>query len=524
MSAVETIHDFGDRRAPQTSAMGRWDTTTLWLNVFVAGSYWGLAFLVKWCFSNYEMWPAPLWAPTGVALFAAFSLGRRTAYGIFVGALLSNMVTFHEHFILSAIVSAGDSFAPIIAAEMLRKRVRLDELFSKVRYLVYFGLCTLFCGVVSATIGVAAVWGTSRAMNDPIWKQWVEWVFSDVGAALLLTPVFLLWRRQPSLRRTPHRSREFLLSLVVAILAVLYLLFGTSGDQATDAGASFLLLLPLLWMAVRLSLRIAYPAFLAVMGATIAGTVAGYGPFAGVEHGGVLIIFAQMAIGFGASVLLLGAAANEQRASEQSLRKLNQELESRVELRTAALQASQERLEKAALYDSLTGLPNRRLLSERFAAGRAVGERAGDRLALLLVDLDRFKEINDRFGHDAGDALLVEIGCRLITSVRENDTVARLGGDEFAVLLSHAPDSAVIDTICGRMLTALSAPMSYHEQELQTSSSIGVAFFPEHGYSWKELYKAADRALYEAKRGGRNTFRYSSETTAQVKVLRHPTS
>src|SRR5258706_2956090 len=467
------------------------------------------------------MWPAPLWAPAGIALFAALSMGRRSWPGIFLGSLFTNILTFSEPFAWAAVVSAGNSVGPIFAAQLLLKRIRVDELFSKVRHFLYFSLYTIFAGVISATVGVFTFWATRTGTSPDLWDKWLDWMFSDVGACLLFTPMFMLWQHQrPSLRQT-DRPNELLISIVVGTIAVLFLLFGSCGVLAADAGASFLILLPLLWIAGRLSLSLAYPMFLVAMAATIAGTMAGYGPFSRVEPGGALVIFAQMAYGFGSSVLLLGAAANEQRTAEKSLRRLNQELECRVELRTAALRASQQRLEKAALYDSLTGLPNRRMLEDRFASLGNAGQRSGDRLGLLLIDLDHFKQINDNFGHDAGDALLIEAGCRLTTSVRDTDTVARMGGDEFAVFLSPCEGPEGIEAVCRRILKSFADSMCFNEEELKTGASIGIAIYPTQGPNWHEIYKAADLALYDAKHNGRHTFRWSTAETKEGRVSTH---
>jgi diguanylate cyclase (GGDEF)-like protein len=261
-------------------------------------------------------------------------------------------------------------------------------------------------------------------------------------------------------------------------------------------------------MAVRLSLRVAYPVFVIVMPATIVGTLGGRGPFYGVERGGALIIFAQMSIGFGVSVLVLGGAANEQRASQDELLRLNLDLEDRVDQRTGELREIQRQLEKAAFYDPLTGLPNRRLLEERFAFCAAATRRDGGDFGILLIDLDHFKLINDNFGHDAGDAMLVETGCRLLKTVRECDVVSRIGGDEFVVLLPETSEEASIDAICRRILEALSEPVAFNEHGLMTSPSIGVSLFPENGANWQEIYKAADLAAYHAKRGGRRTWQW----------------
>ena len=252
-----------------TSWASRQGLSLAWQNLLLAIGYWLLAFLVKWYFSRYQMWPAPLWAPAGIALFAALSIGRRSWPGIFVGSLVTNMVTFGESFIWSAVVSAGNSVGPIFAAQLLLKRVRVDELFSKVRNFLYFSLYTIFAGLISATVGVITFWASRTGASPDLWSKWFDWMFSDVGACLLFTPMFLLWQHQrPSLRQA-ERPNELLISTIVAIIAVLYLLFGSSGVLAADAGASFLILLPLLWMAGRLSLSIAYPMFLAAMAANI---------------------------------------------------------------------------------------------------------------------------------------------------------------------------------------------------------------------------------------------------------------
>jgi integral membrane sensor domain MASE1 len=140
-------------------------------------------------------------------------------------------------------------------------------------------------------------------------ERWFDWTLSDAGAAILLTPLLLLLRTRPTFLQVARKQPGvFLVTTATSLLAVGYLLFGTTGIRAVDAGASFLVLLPLLWLAVRMSLRVAYPMFVFVILATIVGTMAGHGPFFGVERGGTLIIFAQMAIGFGTSVLLLGGA------------------------------------------------------------------------------------------------------------------------------------------------------------------------------------------------------------------------
>jgi len=133
--------------------------------------------------------------------------------------------------------------------------------------------------------------------------------------------------------------------------------------------------------------------------------------------------------------------------------------------------------------------------------------RGHGHFALLLVDLDGFKQVNDVDGHDAGDALLVAVAERLKALVRESDHVARLGGDEFAVLLP-TNDPEALEATCARMRSSLAAPLHLGERVIQVTASIGVAVCPEEGTTPDSLYKSADLALYEAKRAGRNAWRW----------------
>jgi diguanylate cyclase (GGDEF)-like protein len=478
-------------------------------NVLVGSVYWGVSVLVRWYFSRYQMWPAPIWFPAGVSMFAAFSIGPWSWPGIFAGSLLTNMVSFRESFFLGALVAFGNSIAPIVSVSLMRGKIQSKNPFTQMTHVYFFGISAVAHGIISGAIGATAYW---RELGEPVgaWlPRWYGWALSDTGASVLLVPFFLLIQHNlVSLQRVRKHSREFVITLAATMATVVYLLRGSSGSPAADAGTSFLILLPLLWMSVRFSVRIAYPMFVAVMGLVIGVTLAGYGPYAGVEKGGTFVIFAQMAIGFGVAVLLLGAASEEQRSAERALRKLNRDLESIVETRTAELRESKRQLEQAAFHDSLTGLPNRRLLEDRFAACRSAAARKGTPMAFLLVDLDLFKKVNDDFGHDAGDIVLVETARRLSAGVRGCDLVARLGGDEFAVLLPEIGHKRHIDSICARIIQDLSEPSSYHGNQIAISASIGVALYPEDGESWPLVYKAADQALYRAKKSGHGRWQW----------------
>ena len=173
------------------------------------------------------------------------------------------------------------------------------------------------------------------------------------------------------------------------------------------------------------------------------------------------------------------------------------------------------RMHELARTDHLTALPNRFLLDERFAGGLAQSRREGSMLAMLMIDIDRFKNINDSLGHGMGDALLKLVGNKLKSCIRDCDTLARWGGDEFVLLLPGVQDSATAVTVAQRCLAALKEPFSIEEQSLHITVSIGISVSPDASAEAETLLKNADTAMYKAKaRGGNCHVLYSAEMSA----------
>lgn len=187
------------------------------------------------------------------------------------------------------------------------------------------------------------------------------------------------------------------------------------------------------------------------------------------------------------------------RASEEQLRSQNENLELVVANRT-------REIEHQALHDKLTGLPNRNLFLDRLGHALTVAQRTMSTTAVLFVDLDNFKLINDSLGHDQGDQLLIEVGKRLSASVREGDLVARLGGDEFTVLLKGAKGESGVIEVAERILGALALPVHLGSSEVFTGASIGVAICPSGEFRPNEMLKHADVAMYRAKASGKSSY------------------
>ncbi len=179
--------------------------------------------------------------------------------------------------------------------------------------------------------------------------------------------------------------------------------------------------------------------------------------------------------------------------------------------------ATKEKIKNLAYYDQLTLLPNRRLLMDRITLAKASSKRNDNEGAILFLDLDYFKKINDTLGHDMGDLLLQEVAKRLSTCVREDDTVARLGGDEFVVMLEGLGSQPIVaaaqaETVARKIISALGQPYQLYTHEYHITPSIGITLFNQHPSGIDQLLGEADIAMYQAKKEGRNTLRFFNQS------------
>ncbi len=176
----------------------------------------------------------------------------------------------------------------------------------------------------------------------------------------------------------------------------------------------------------------------------------------------------------------------------------------------SAMKEQVEALEHSANYDPLTGLPNRLLLADRLQQALAQAERRNSQLAVVFLDLDGFKAVNDLHGHDVGDELLILLAERMKAVLRESDTLARIGGDEFLAVLGDLQGEADCLPILRRLLFLVAEPVTVRGIELRVSVSVGISLYPTHGHSTQLLVRQADLAMYAAKQGGRNRYQFFS--------------
>jgi len=192
------------------------------------------------------------------------------------------------------------------------------------------------------------------------------------------------------------------------------------------------------------------------------------------------------------------------------------ELERAVAERTAELEEAKARAQHLADHDALTGLPNRRLLEDRLTQALALSYRNRKNTAVMFVDLDRFKNINDSLGHSVGDALLKDVAGRLVKQLRVGDTICRIGGDEFVVVLPEAKRSSDVAHVAQKVIEQLSQPVTVEERELVVTCSIGIAIYPDDGRDAESLIRNADAAMYHAKELGRANYQFFTEQMNQA--------
>ena len=214
-----------------------------------------------------------------------------------------------------------------------------------------------------------------------------------------------------------------------------------------------------------------------------------------------------------------------QKLAEQEIIEAKENLEQQVVERTRELANTIKQLqdeiterEKIAAeldflanHDALTGLPSLRLCKDRLGHSLAEARRSRQSSAVMFLDLDGFKEINDAHGHEFGDQVLKVVAERITAEIRETDTVARIGGDEFVVILSGLPDNGIAERIAGSLIEQIAMPVEIDEIKTAVSASIGVSFYPQHGESPEDLIRAADKAMYRIKHRGKNAFGFAGE-------------
>ena len=406
-----------------------------------------------------------VWPCTGLAVAAVLILGYRIWPAIFAGALLVNVTTAGT-IPTSLAIATGNTLEALVGASLIVRYAGGRAVFQRSHNIFKFALFTAFGATISATVGTTSLTLDGLALWPQYSGIWSTWWLGDVVGVIIVVPLLLLWLENPRLDWTRRQSLE-LVFLFGGLFLVSWGVFGNGLSFVIHNYPFEYLCFPfLVWAAFRFGRRKAATASAALAVVAAWGTYHGYGPFArSSENTSLLLLQSFMAIA-ALTALVLAAESTEHRRAEEHVRHL-------------------------ADSDPLTGLANYRRLVDTLDAEIKRYNRSRIPFAILLLDMDQLKKINDTHGHLVGSRALCRLADILRLNCREIDVAARYGGDEFVLVLPEASGNAarhVAQRISDRLRSdGLEPPLSV---------SIGVANFPADGATLEELLSAADRHLY----------------------------
>jgi diguanylate cyclase (GGDEF)-like protein len=427
-----------------------------------------------------------IWPPAGIALAALLVFGNRLWPGIWLGAALANFAVSSSPFV-ALVIAGGNTLEALCGAALVRRYIAdAPPFFDRARNVVLFVAFAAVCAAIAATIGTGALLLDGVAAGGNFADNWATWWHGDATGIIIVTPLLLAWIVRHRIAWSPARALE-LAGLVASLLAVAALVFGQDHEPLAPFPLTFLILPFIAWAAFRFSRREVTSAIAAVGVVAVWHTVAGRGPFALEALNLSLILLLAFISTLVVTGLMLSAAVAEREGSRHKLERVLRE--AREQART----------------DPLTRLDNRRSLEEFLQRAWTRARRGARPLAVVMIDLDHFKSVNDRFGHDAGDRVLTGVARLLQAQVRAGDMACRLGGEEFALVLPDATLDAA-QRRAGELQAAIRALELRHQGRPLggITASFGIALFPDHASDPEALLLAADRALYEAKAAGRD--------------------
>lgn len=458
--------------------------------LFIAAAYFlvaklGLAFAV--IAGNVTL----IWPPTGLALFALLVFGLRFWPWVFLGAFLISLTT-DVPVATAVLIAIGNCLEAVTGAYLLRL-ARFQPGLRHVRDVVL--LIVLAAGIstmISATVGTASLYLGQVIPSDRLGYAWLVWWMGDAMGDLVFASLFLSWWYREKGLWQGMRALEALI-LVFLLAVVSQLIFGghffISGRPLPIAFATFPLLI---WSALRMGMVGATTSTLIIGAIALINILRGVGVFAqGLPFESLLLLWLYTNV-LAVTSMVLAAAVAERRLAEENMRHLAQ-------------------------HDALTGLPNRIMLLDRIEQAIAHAIRRHSQVAILFVDIDRFKIINDSLGHTVGDQFLIQVANLLRQNLREGDTVTRHGGDEFVIVLDDVIHYEDINTVAEKILKAMGRSFFVQGIQLHSTASIGISLYPNDGADGDTLLKNADIAMYRAKDLGRNNFvYYSAEMNARA--------
>lgn len=434
-----------------------------------------------------------IWPPSGLALFALLIFSSKFWPWIFIGTFITNLTTGIA--LLPCLGIAMGNTLEALAGVYLLERVGFNSQLSRVRDVLYLALYAAgFSTMVAATIGTFSLTFFGVIPWSVYPKAWITWWMGDSMGILAFTPLLLSWWFPYSKQIT----KSFLIEAAILITSTILVTEFVFGLQyyffSKPLPLAYLTFPFILWTAMRFSLR-GVTTMTFIIGAIILfNIILDIGLFVSDSTLQSLVLLWLYTNFLAITSIALTSAIEEREKAELGMRHL-------------------------AEHDHLTHLPNRRALVDRIGQAIVHAERNDEKFAVLFLDLDRFKIVNDSLGHSKGDQMLTIISLRLLQCVRKEDTVSRLGGDEFVILIREIKHMEDVYKITNKILTMMRKPINIDDSEIHSSVSIGICLYPNDATNAETLLKHADIAMYRAKDAGRNNYQfYSSDMNELVET------
>ncbi len=483
--------------------------------------------------SSFDGTISVFWLPAGWALFSAWRWGYSSALAVMVAQLAIGLGFSGEPYPVATTLCyvVGNGLATCFLAWRFSLSARANP-FAETVLMARFLALLFFSDLINASFGMLGLYlggiAPLAAAPNIIWNWWG----GDVGGALALAPVLIAFDLHRSAPRSDAVGARWAIASAIAATAIVVGLFVLAGPTLPQT-LIFLVLPPLLWLSFRHDERITTLVLLVTTLIAAAATVRGIGPLGAVDPVASLLQLQIFIIVLALTLLLVVAANNERRQLVTKLASETVALEDRVRQRTAdislsnasLLQINEERntllvelqqtkrelelslvaMERLASNDVVTGLMNRRRLMERLEEECARGRRFHQALALIMIDLDNFKMINDRWGHAAGDTVLANTGRLILESLRETDCAGRYGGEELCLLLPNtdADGALKVADMLRAQIELLASAVTGEPGYVTGSFGVAVAIIDDE-FTPESLLSRADTMMYQAKALGRN--------------------
>jgi diguanylate cyclase (GGDEF)-like protein len=413
-----------------------------------------------------------VWPPAGIGLAAFLILGYRVWPAILLGAFLVNLATAGTA-ATSLCIATGNTLEGLVGAYLVNQRAGGRYFFKRGRDVFGFALlAAILSTTVSATTGVTTLSLAGFASWSKYGAIWLTWWLGDATGDLVVAPFILVWSADCSVRGKRGQVVETAALLLSLCLVGRAVFAGLLGNYPLE----FLCAPILIWSAYRFSPREAATALVVLSGIAIHGTLRGHGPFVRASGNDSLLLLQAFLAIKAMMTLALAAVVSERKKAEEEMRWL-------------------------AVTDAVTGLANYRRFIDALEGEIRRSERSGRLFALLVLDLDNLKKVNDRHGHLVGTRALCRLADVLRMNCRAVDTAARFGGDEFALILIETGEVSA-----RQVAFRISAGLASDGQKPELSVSVGVAMYPHDGDTLEALLRAADSSMYDTKRrGGKKT-------------------